>query len=85
MMMLMMSSKALLLWTVYHLECWGGYGVLLIAVDIVCCCFCSKPIQTQMMLATSGAEFADDDVNDVVGGFSSWTVYHLRSWGGYIG
>ena len=30
-----------------------------------------------MMLATSGAEFAEDDVNDVVGGFLSWTVYHL--------
>ena len=66
-------------------ESWGGYGGLLIAADIICCCSCAELIKTWMMLATSRAEFADDDVNDVVGGFSSWTVYHLGSWGGYGG
>ena len=37
------------------------------------------------MLATSKAEFAGDDANDVVQGFSSWTIHHLESWGGYGG
>ena len=83
--MSMMSSEALLSWTVYHLGSWEGYGGLSIAANIICCCPCAELIKTWMMLATSGAEFAEDDVNDVVGGFSSWTVYHLGSWGGYGG
>ena len=62
----MMLSESPLYLTVYHLGSWGGYSGLSFAVNIMCCCYCAELIQTQMLLATGGAKFAGDDVDDVI-------------------